>query len=128
MVYVYFFFAFRGGEKMRINLQGLLGKDIDMTAQFCGIFSYRKNGRVFRSALLRFVRSASGQMLTDHVWIRKPWAFEIADIEEGDCVAFTGSIQEYVKGFHGEDVEQRIENPIRIDYRVANPRGVRVLA
>jgi hypothetical protein len=75
---------------MRTNLQGLNGKDVDMTAQFCGFFSCRIDGRVFRSALLHSVRSASGQMLTDHAWVRKPWAFEIAGIEEGDCIAFTG--------------------------------------
>ena len=113
---------------MRVKLQGLNGKDVGMTAQFRGIFSYRRNGRVFRSALLHSVRSASGQVLTDHVWVRKPWAFEIAGIEEGDCIAFTGSIQEYVKGFHGEDIEQRMENPPQIDYRVANPRDVKILA
>ena len=48
--------------------------------------------------------------------------------QEGDGIAFTGSIQEYVKGFHGEDVEQRIENPPQIDYGVANPRDVKILA
>ena len=113
---------------MRTNLQGLDGKDVDMTAQFCGFFSYRRNGRVFRSALLRSVRSASGQRLTDHVWINQPWAFEDADVEPGDCIAFTGRVREYVKGFHGEDVELRMENPYRIDYLVANPRRVKVLA
>jgi len=128
MAHVYFFFALRGGGKMRTNLQGLNGKDVDMTAQFCGFFSCRRNGRMFRSALLHSVRNASGRMLTDHVWVRKPWAFEIAGVEEGGCIAFTGSIQEYVKGFHGEDVEQRIENPPQIDYGVANPRDVKILA
>jgi|LSQX01.1.fsa_nt_gb hypothetical protein len=113
---------------MRTNLQGLDGKDVDMTARFCGFFSYRRHGRVFRSALLRSVRSASGQRLTDHVWINQPWAFEDADVEPGDCIAFTGRVREYVKGFHGEDVELRMKNPYRIDYLVANPCRVKVLA
>jgi hypothetical protein len=67
-------------------------------------------------------------MLTAPAWGRKPWAFESAGIEEGDCIAFTGSIQEYVKGFHGEDIERRMENPPQIDYSIANPRCVKILA
>jgi len=113
---------------MRTNLQGLNGKDVDMTAQFSGFSSYRRGRRVFRSALLRSVRSASGQRLTDHVWVNQPWAFEDADVEVGDCISFTGKVQEYVKGYHGEDVDLRMENPYQIDYLVANPHRIKILA
>lgn len=113
---------------MRTNLQGLVGKKIEIKAQFSGFYSYRRKGKLHRSVLLTNLQNCSGQLLTKHVWINQTMAFEEVYPDNGEWIVFTGEISEYVKGRINGEISERMKKPIRIDYCVKNPREVKIIS
>ena len=110
---------------MRTNLQGLAGRRMDLTAVFWQYGTYRHNGRCGKSILLREVRDRSGRLLADHIWINYTAGFDAAGVfSRGDLVRFTATIAEYVKGYRGEKIDDRLLRPPAVDYCLKFPRRV----
>lgn len=111
---------------MRTKLQALQGKRTKFTAIFGGYSTYRKRGVVGESILLRNLRDMSGTLLTAHVWINYTVDFDAAGtFQEGDIVEFTATVDEYLHGYRGEKIDDRLARPPTIDYRLKYPRNVR---
>ncbi len=110
---------------MRTNLQGLAGWRVTLTAIFWQYGTYRGGGCPGRSILLRQVRDRPGRLLADHVWINYTAGFDAAgELCRGDAVRFTATIDEYVKGYRGDKIDDRLARPPAVDYRLKFPRGV----
>ncbi len=110
---------------MRINLQGLAGRRVTLTAVFWQYGAYQRGGRSGKTILLRQVRDLSGRLLTDHTWINYTAGFDaVGEFCRGDLVRFTARVDEYVKGYLGEKIDDRLARPLAIDYRLKFPRQV----
>ncbi|NLM30518.1 MAG: hypothetical protein GX216_08880 [Methanomicrobiales archaeon] len=110
---------------MRVNLQGLAGRRVVLTAVFWKYGIYRSRGCTGRTILLRNVRDLSGRLLTDHTWINYTAGFDaIGEFCRGDLVRFTARVDEYIKGYLGENIDDRLARPPAVDYRLKYPRMV----
>ena len=110
---------------MRTNLQGLAGRRVALTAVFWQYGTYRGNGCSGKSILLRDVRDRSGRPLADHAWINYTAGFDAAgEFCRGDTVRFTATVDEYVKGYRGAKIDDRLARPPAVDYRLKFPRQV----
>ncbi|TAJ45569.1 hypothetical protein CUJ86_02255 [Methanofollis fontis] len=91
--------------------------------------TYRKAGTAGRTVLLRDLRGPDGRPLADHIWINYTAGFDAAGtLRQGDVVQFTATVGEYVRGYLGPRIEDRLARPVRIDYRLKYPRNVRRIA
>ena len=110
---------------MRTNLQGLAGRRVTLTAVFWQYGTYRGNGCCGKSILLRHVRDLSGRLLADHIWINYTAGFDAAgEFCRGDIVRFVATVDEYVKGYLGEKIDDRLLRPPAVDYCLKFPRRV----
>ena len=110
---------------MRTNLQGLAGRRVGLTAVFWQYGTYRGNGCCGKSILVRHVRDLSGRLLADHIWINYTAGFDAAgEFCRGDIVRFTAGVDEYVKGYLGERIDDRLLRPPAVDYCLKFPRRV----
>lgn len=110
---------------MRTSLQGLDGKRVSMTAVFWKYGTFRGRGCVARTILLKNIRDEQGNILADHVWINYTAGFDSVGVfRPGDVVKFTAQVSSYIKGYCGENIEGRLMNPIKWDYRLKYPRNV----
>jgi len=110
---------------MRTTLQGLNERKTCFTAVFWTYGTYRKAGVTGKTILLRDLRDLSGRRLADHTWINYTAGFDAAGIfRQGDVVQFTATVGEYVRGYLGPKIEDRLARPVRIDYRLKYPRHV----
>ncbi|MDD4454380.1 MAG: hypothetical protein PHI67_03570 [Candidatus Methanomethylophilaceae archaeon] len=110
---------------MRTNLQGLAGRRVTLTAVFWQYGTYRGNGCSGKSILLRQVRDLSGRLLADHAWINYTAGFDAAgEFRRGDAVRFTATVDEYIKGYRGTKIDDRLARPPAVDYRLKFPRRV----
>mgnify|MGYP001175611778 CR=1 FL=1 len=110
---------------MRTNLQGLAGRRVTLTAVFWQYGTYRGNGCSGKSILLRQVRDLSGRLLADHAWINYTAGFDAAgEFHRGDTVRFTATVDEYVKGYRGAKIDDRLARPPAVDYRLKFPHRV----
>lgn len=65
------------------------------------------------------------QGLADHTWINYTAGFAAAgEFRRGDAVRFTARVDEYVKGYLGENIDDRLARPLAVDYRLKFPRRV----
>lgn len=73
--------------------------------------------------LLKNVRDAYGNTLTDHLWFKKGKSWDAA--RPGCRVSFSARVDSYVKGYQGHrwDVEHTQET----DYRLVYPSKVQVM-
>jgi hypothetical protein len=112
-------------QNMRTNLQGLAGRRVTLTAVFWQYGTYRGRGCSGKTILLRHVRDLSGRLLADHTWINYTAGFDAAgEFRRGDAVRFTARVDEYVKGYLGENIDDRLTRPLAVDYRLKFPRRV----
>jgi len=111
---------------MRTELQALQGKRAKFAAIFGGYSTYRKKGVVGKSILLHDLRDMSGTLLTTHTWINYTVNFDaVGTFLKGDIVEFTAIVDEYLHGYRGEKIDDRLARPPTIDYRLKYPRNVR---
>ncbi|QSZ66155.1 hypothetical protein RJ40_00890 [Methanofollis aquaemaris] len=111
---------------MRTKLQPLQGKRVRFTATFGEYGTYRKHGVTGKSILLHDLRDRSGKILADHIWINYPAGFDaVGTFQKGDLVEFTAKVDEYLHGYRGQKIEDRLARPPTIDYRLKYPRNVR---
>lgn len=111
---------------MRTTLQGLNERKTGFTAVFWTYGTYRKAGITGKTILLRDLRGLDGHPLADHTWINYTAGFDAAGtFQRGDVVQFTATVGEYVRGYLGPRIEDRLARPVRIDYRLKYPRHVR---
>lgn len=110
---------------MRTTLQGLNGRKTGFIAVFWKYGTYRKAGITGNTILLRDLRDLSGRRLADHTWINYTAGFDVAGIfRRGDVVQFTATVGEYVRGYMGQKIDDRLARPVTIDYRLKYPRHV----
>lgn len=110
---------------MRTNLQGLAGRRVTLTAVFRKYGIYRGRGCTGRSILLGQIRDLSGRLLADHIWINYTAGFDaVGELCRGDIVRFTATVDEYVKGYRGEKIDDRLARPPAVDYCLKFPRRV----
>ncbi|WP_214084008.1 hypothetical protein [Methanoculleus sp.] len=113
---------------MRTNLQGLAGRRVELIAVFWQYGTYRGNGCCGKSILLRHVRDLSGRLLADHIWINYTAGFDAAgEFCRGDIVRFTAKVDEYVKGYLGAKIDDRLLRPPAVDYCLKFPRRVEMI-
>jgi hypothetical protein len=101
---------------MRSALAILEGQKIAVVVTV-GRFSHTPGyaGRVDRLLCVEDVRANAAELLTDHLWIRGGARLEALDLQQGDTVAFTGTVTRYTR--------QRGDQ----DYYLVRPYQCRVL-
>jgi len=113
---------------MRINLQGCVGRRMTFTGLFWQYGAFCNRRGAGRTILLRAVRDLNGKEFADHVWINYTAGFDIiGEFQRGDLVQFEATVSEYVRGYLGEKIEDRLKHPLQIDYRLKYPRKVKLL-
>jgi hypothetical protein len=111
---------------MRTGLQGLNGRKARFVAVFWKYGTYRRGGVAGKSILLRDLCDLKGRCVADHIWINYTAGFDAAGtFRQGDIVQFTATVGEYVRGYMGERIDDRLKRPVSIDYRLKYPRHVR---
>ncbi|TAJ44058.1 hypothetical protein [Methanofollis fontis] len=111
---------------MRTTLQGLNGRKAGFTAVFWAYGTFRRGGTTGKTILLRDLLGLDGHPLADHTWINYTAGFDAAGtFRQGDIVQFTATVGEYVRGYLGPRIEDRLARPLRTDYRLKYPRNVR---
>jgi len=114
---------------MRIELQSLEGRKVQFIATFVKYGTYRSNGVAGRSILLQNLKTVSGQLLSDHIWINYTAGFDaIGELLRGDKVRFTAIVKTYLKGYFGHNIDDRLKRETGLDYRLAFPRNVEIVA
>lgn len=109
---------------VREKLQTLYGQRRKFTAtvsRFGTKAGY--DGRSERTILVANVKdAASGQAVTDHVWLTVRKQFSRQNLQIGDSVEFYARVDGYVKGYvnHREDVDER-----EVDYTLKFPTKLR---
>jgi len=101
-------------EGVRATFQGTV-------ARFGTKPAYR--GPDIPTVLLRDVRDASGQIVTEHVWMVQGKQLQALCLQEGDMVAFDARVTSYIKGYRGR--REDVYKPVEVDYRLSNPTRVR---
>lgn len=110
---------------MRTTLQGLNERKTRFNAVFWKYGTYRKGGVTGKTILLRDLHDLSGRQLADHIWINYTAGFDAAGtFQQGDIVQFTATVGEYVRGYMGPKIDDRLARPVAIDYRLKYPRNV----
>jgi len=114
---------------MRTELQSLEGRKVQFVATFVKYGTYRSNGVVGRSILLQNLKTVSGQLLSDHIWINYTAGFDaIGELLKGDNVRFTAIVKTYLKGYFGRNIDDRLKRETGLDYRLVFPRNVEIVA
>ena len=114
--------------KMRINFQGCVGRRMTFVGIFWkyGAFSNRRG--TGRTILLRSVKDINGHTFANHVWINYTAGFDaVGEFKTGDLVQFEATVFEYVKGYRGGKIEDRLKHPLQVDYGLKYPRKVKLL-
>lgn len=73
--------------------------------------------------LLKNVRDADGEVLTDHLWFKKGKSWDKA--RPGSKVRFSARVDSYTKGYQGCRLE--VERTQETDYRLVYPTKVHVM-
>lgn len=106
-------------------LEGLEGRRLRFMATFWQYGIFRSHRGAGKTILLKFVRDLKGKLLADHMWINYTAAFDaVGEFKRGDIVQFDASVGKYIKGYFGERIEDRLNHPARIDYRLKYPHNV----
>jgi len=102
---------------------------MQFVATFVKYGTYRSNGVVGRSILLQNLKTVSGQLLSDHIWINYTAGFDaIGELFKGDKIRFTAIVKTYLKGYFGRNIDDRLKRETGLDYRLAFPRNVEIVA
>ena len=114
---------------MRTEMMGLTDKKLTFTATFWCYGTMHRKGIVGRTILLKSLRNLSGRLLADHIWINYTAGFDaLGEFHKGESVRFTAIVAEYVKGYFGDNIDERFKHPYSIDFRLKFPRNVERLA
>jgi hypothetical protein len=87
----------------------------------------RYMGGVQRTLLFRDVTDCkTGQVVTDHIWFteRKTWV-ALGELHPGERLRFQARVKSYDAGYRGHREDAGIENPPRIDYKLAWPSQIK---
>ncbi len=78
-----------------------------------------------KTVLLKDVKDAEGNILTDHLWFSYTKGFAKLNLQENDEIEFNARCKRYLKGYFGyrEDVEKDIEE----DFKLSHPSKVKLL-
>ena len=99
---------------MRTELQPLEGQKSQFVATFEKYGTWRSNGIVGRSILLRDLKTARGRLLADHIWINYTAGFDaLGEFVQGEIVRFTAGVKLYFKGYFGQRIDIRLRTQIR---------------
>lgn len=82
---------------MRDALSSKLGKEIGIVGTYEALALPRATG-LYRSLLLRDVRTEDGRFVDDHMWARvESWVQAPCDLTRGDAIHITGIVIKYRK-------------------------------
>ena len=86
-----------------------------------------KGGHTRITVLLEDVRrKGSNKILTDHIWFNYTEGFKKLGLECGDEVEFDARVQEYKKGYWGDDEKKAKKRPpASISYKLSHPTKIR---
>jgi hypothetical protein len=75
------------------------------------------------TVLLKDIRDARGEMVTDHLWFNLTKGLAALNLRPGDTVRFDARVKPYTKGYQGyrDDVYDR---PVEIDYKLDRPTKI----
>ena len=113
---------------MRKALKQLEGERRRFTGTFCRFG--QKNGwkgRTLTTVLLKDIKDARGNIVSDHLWFNLTKEFNNLTLTEGTTrIAFDARVKSYYKGYQGyrEDV---YDNPVEMDFKLSHPTKVQVV-
>lgn len=97
------------------------GRRMMLTGTFVRYGYNKLDGSV--TALLVEITDERGEVVSDHNWIVEAGVFEKLEVVEGDRVAFTARIRQYVYGTYPHDFDQ----DTRHDYRLEGVRSAHII-
>jgi hypothetical protein len=101
---------------MREALAAIKGTRARFRATFSEFRMFTRGGYGVERALFLRVRGTGDVELTDHVWVVRGKQINAMNLQPGDEVEFTATVEGYWKGYHDDR---------RYDYRLARQRDFR---
>jgi hypothetical protein len=84
-------------------------------------------GPPIKTALLRDVKNARGEHMTDHLWFKVGLQMERLNLQPGDEISFEARVTPYIKGYRGRRDDDDLP-PLEKDYRLSFPRNFKKLS
>jgi hypothetical protein len=113
---------------MRTELQPLEGRRTMFVATFVRNTFVKTNGGIRRKVLLKHVKDLQGRLMALHISITNGSDVRVFDgFDEGELLQFSATVRMYVKGYRGEDIDLKLQHPIRLDYELVDIQDLKSL-
>jgi len=88
----------------------------------------KTNGGIRRKVLLKHVKDLQGRLMALHISITNGSDVRVFDgFDEGELLQFSATVKTYVKGYRGEDIDLKLQHPIRVDYELGDIQDLKSL-
>jgi hypothetical protein len=78
--------------------------------------------------LLKHVKDLQGRLVALHLSLTNGSDLRVFDgFDEGELLQFSATVRMYVKGYRGEDIDLKLQHPIRIDYELLDIQDLKSL-
>jgi len=114
---------------MRKELQPLEGRRAMFVATFVRNTFVKTKIGIRRKVLLKQVKDLQGRLVALHLSVTNGSDLRVFDgFDEGDLLQFSATVRMYVKGYRGEDIDLKLQHPIRIDYELLDIQDLKSLS
>jgi len=111
---------------MRTDLQSLEGRRATFIATFSRRDVFMTKWGWQGKVVLKHIKDVQFKPVADHVSITDQSSLQMmAFLKEGDLIVFNAGVQEYYRGYHGDDIDLRLKHPDSVDYMLVDVREVR---
>lgn len=113
---------------MRTELQPFEGRRAIFVATFVRNTYFKTKRGNRRMVLLKHVKDLQGRLVALHLSLTNGSDLRVFDgFDEGELLQFSATVRMYVKGYRGEDIDLKLQHPIRIDYELLDIQDLKSL-
>lgn len=88
----------------------------------------KANGGIRRKVLLKHVKDPQGRLMALHLSVTNGSDVRVFDgFDEGELLQFSATVRMYIKGYRGEDIDLKLQHPIRLDYELVDIQDLKSL-